>query len=84
MPMGEAMSRSVRRVLIKRLAANTRRLHLLSPLRAVPKHIHLLAVEYGWAKILTQMRKTWRASELAGIQAYPREDEQATVMRERG
>jgi hypothetical protein len=48
--MGNVTSCLVWCVRPKRLAAYTRQMDVMSPLRAVPEHTDLLAVEYMWSK----------------------------------
>jgi hypothetical protein len=62
--MGNVTSRLVWCVRPKRLAAYTRQMDVMAPLRAVPEHTDLLAIEYGWARIPTRTRKTRCACEL--------------------
>jgi hypothetical protein len=62
--MGNVTSRLVWCVRPRRLAAYSRQMDVMAPLRAVPGPTNLLAVEYIWAKIPTRKRKTRCACEL--------------------
>jgi hypothetical protein len=61
--MGNVTSHLVWCVRPKRLAAYSRQMYVMAPLRAVPEYTDLLAFEYRWARIPTRTRKTRCACE---------------------